>query len=312
MKTQLAQLEREYDLRTVWPNEASDFTPWLENNLNLLSNAISIDLCFKAREESVGKYSLDILACEQGTDNTVVIENQLENSNHTHLGQLITYAAGKNAKYIVWIMKQANDEHRKAIEWLNGHTDDEISFFLVQVELWRIENSKPAVHFNVLEQPNNWAKQVKNKSAEESRINAKLQSYWTDFNEYAQKNKGFLQKFRLKNPGYRSWYNLAIGSSKCSLSMNVNTQTNEQRVEFYIGNDQPFYEFLEEQKEVIQSQIDIPVEWMPLPNKKASRVRVQRTVPILDEATKADQFDWFIRYTTLFYDIFKPYVEQWK
>lgn len=209
-------------------------------------------------------------------------------------------------------MKQANDEHRKAIEWLNEHTDDEISFFLVQVELWRIENSKPAVHFNVLEQPNNWAKQVKNKSAEESRINAKLQSYWTDFNEYAQKNKGFLQKFRLKNSGYRSWYNLAIGSSKCSLSMNVNTQTNEQRVEFYIGNDQPFYEFLEEQKEVIQSQIDIPVEWMPLPNKKASRVRVQRTVPILDEATKADQFDWFIRYTTLFYDIFKPYVEQWK
>ena len=98
MNIQLADLKREYDLRTVWPNEAYDFTPWLENNLNLLGEAIGVDLCFRERESAVGKFSLDILASEEGTDNTVVIENQLESSNHTHLGQLLTYAAGTHKR----------------------------------------------------------------------------------------------------------------------------------------------------------------------------------------------------------------------
>ena len=117
MNIQLADLKREYDLRTVWPNEAYDFTPWLENNLNLLGEAIGVDLCFRERESAVGKFSLDILASEEGTDNTVVIENQLESSNHTHLGQLLTYAAGKSAKIIVWIVKQ---HEKNTVERWNG------------------------------------------------------------------------------------------------------------------------------------------------------------------------------------------------
>lgn len=312
MNVQLADLKQEYDLRTVWPNEAYDFTPWLENNLNLLGEAIGVDLCFRERESSVGKFSLDILASEEGTDNAVVIENQLESSNHTHLGQLLTYAAGKGAKIIVWIVKQAREEHRRAVEWLNEHTDDETAFFLVEVELWRIGDSAPAVHFNVLEQPNNWAKQVKNKSVTEGQLQSKLLNYWTDFNEYAQNYKEFITHFKLKKPPVKTWYNFSIGSSKYSLSLNVNTQTNEQRAEFYISDDQEFFEYLEKQRKSIQAQIDMPLEWMALPNRKASRVRLQRNIPIFDETTKGDQFNWFIKYTILLYDVFKPYIEQWK
>ncbi len=312
MDAQLAVLEREYDLRTVWPNEAYDFTPWLENNLNLLGEAIGVDLCFRERESAVGKFSLDILASEQGTDNTVVIENQLESSNHTHLGQLITYAAGKNANIIIWIMKQAREEHCRAIEWLNEHTDKATAFILVEVELWKIGNSAPAVHFNVLEQPNNWAKQVRNASVAEGQLQSKLLNYWTDFNEYAQNNYEFTKRFKLKKPSVRTWYTVSIGISRYSLSLNVNTQTNEQRVELYISDDQAFFEYLEKHRENIQAQIDMSLEWMALPNKKASRVRLRRNIPIFDETTKADQFDWFIRYTIRLYDVFKPYVEQWK
>ena len=253
MNIQLADLKREYDLRTVWPNEAYDFTPWLENNLNLLGEAIGVDLCFRERESAVGKFSLDILASEEGTDNTVVIENQLESSNHTHLGQLLTYAAGKSAKIIVWIVKQAREEHRRAVEWLNEHTDDETAFFLVEVELWRIGDSAPAVHFNILEQPNNWAKQVKNISATEGQLQSRLLNYWTDFNEYAQSNKKFIEYFKLKKPPVRTWYTFSIGASRYSLSLNVNTQTNEQRVELYISDDQEFFEYLEKHRENIQA-----------------------------------------------------------
>ena len=312
MNVQLADLKQEYDLRTVWPNEACDFTPWLENNLNLLGEAIGVDLCFRERESAVGKFSLDILASEEGTDNAVVIENQLESSNHTHLGQLLTYAAGKNAKIIVWIVKQAREEHRRAMEWLNEHTDDETAFFLVEVELWRIGDSAPAVHFNILEQPNNWAKQVKNISATEGQLQSRLLNYWTDFNEYAQSNKKFIEYFKLKKPPVRTWYTFSIGASRYSLSLNVNTQTNEQRVELYISDDQEFFEYLEKHRENIQAQIDMQLEWMALPNKKASRVRLQRNIPIFDETKKVDQFNWFIKYTILLYDVFKPYVEQWK
>jgi len=173
-------------------------------------------------------------------------------------------------------------------------------------------DSAPAVHFNILEQPNNWAKQVKNTSATEGQLQSRLLNYWTDFNEYAQNNKKFIEYFKLKKPPVRTWYTFSIGASRYSLSLNVNTQTNEQRVELYISDDQDFFEYLEKHRENIQAQIDMQLEWMALPNKKASRVRLQRNIPIFDETKKVDQFNWFIKYTILLYDVFKPYVEQWK
>lgn len=129
MAVQLGKITREHDLRTVWSNEAQAFTPWLAEHLDVLGDALGITIELEERESSVGAFSLDILARDQDSGEAVVIENQIEQSDHEHLGKLITYASGKDAKYIVWIVKDAREEHRAAIEWLNKISDDKIGFF---------------------------------------------------------------------------------------------------------------------------------------------------------------------------------------
>lgn len=129
MAVQLGKITREHDLRTVWSNEAQAFTPWLAEHLDVLGDALGITIELEERKSSVGAFSLDILARDQDSGEAVVIENQIEQSDHEHLGKLITYASGKDAKYIVWIVKDAREEHRAAIEWLNKISDDTIGFF---------------------------------------------------------------------------------------------------------------------------------------------------------------------------------------
>ena len=128
------------DLREVWPHEALDFTPWLakEENMALLADAVGLDITVDEEESPVGDFSVDIFASETGTDRKIIIENQLEDTNHDHLGKLITYASGKSADIIIWVVKRAREEHKAAIEWLNNHTDDKISFFLCEIKLYRI------------------------------------------------------------------------------------------------------------------------------------------------------------------------------
>ena len=127
----LGKLEQITDLRSVWKHEAKDFTPWLakEENLEILSEAVGIDIVVEEQESNVGDFSVDLFATEEGTGRRIIIENQLEETNHDHLGKIITYASGKEAEVIIWIVRKARDEHKQAIEWLNQHTDDKFEFF---------------------------------------------------------------------------------------------------------------------------------------------------------------------------------------
>jgi len=127
----LGKLEQITDLRSVWKHEAKDFTPWLakEENLEILSEAVGIDIVVEEQESNVGDFSVDLFATEEGTGRRIIIENQLEETNHNHLGKIITYASGKEAEVIIWIVRKARDEHKQAIEWLNQHTDDKFEFF---------------------------------------------------------------------------------------------------------------------------------------------------------------------------------------
>lgn len=136
----LGKLEKVKDLRSVWQNEASNFTKWLaeEENLNTLGDEIGIEIELISTEAKTGSFSADILAVEANTDNKIIIENQLEQTDHDHLGKIITYASGHDAKTIIWIVKEAREEHRQAIDWLNEHTDEEINIFLCKIELWKI------------------------------------------------------------------------------------------------------------------------------------------------------------------------------
>lgn len=148
------------EARTAWGHEAHDFTPWLAENLDRLSDAIGVGLEFTAREHLVGRFSADILARSVLDDRVVLIENQLEWSDHKHLGQIMTYLAGTEAKIIVWIAPHFCDEHLSAIKWLNDHSHDEFSFFAVKLRLVRIGDSPLAPLFEVLEKPNDWERSL--------------------------------------------------------------------------------------------------------------------------------------------------------
>lgn len=182
MEKKLERMERVDDLRSIWPHEEHDFSKWLaeEENLGQLSESIGIDIELEETESPVGSFSVDIYARESGSSRGIVIENQLEDTDHDHLGKIITYAAGKSAEVIIWIVKRARDEHKQAVEWLNQHTDEDIGFFLVEIELWKIGKSLPAPRFNVVERPNEWAKTVK--AAESLTPLRRMQlDFWQEF-----------------------------------------------------------------------------------------------------------------------------------
>ena len=172
----LGKLVEIEELREVWEIEDRDFTPWLakEENIELLSNAIGIDITVTSTEEAVGNFRADIFGYETDTSNKVIIENQLTKTDHTHLGELITYAAGKNANYVIWIVKRATEEHRAAIEWLNSHTDDECGFFLCEIKLYKIGDSPIAPLFNILEKPNSWVRTINARNGGSGYTRAKL------------------------------------------------------------------------------------------------------------------------------------------
>ncbi len=157
---ELGRLKEITNIRDIWPDEARDFTPWLaqQDNIEILSEALGIDLSADDTEVSVGDFRADIIAYETDTDRKVLIENQLGDTDHDHLGKLITYASGTKADYVVWIVKRARDEHRAAVEWLNNHTDESVRFFLCEIKVFQIGASSKAPKFEVVEKPNDWVK----------------------------------------------------------------------------------------------------------------------------------------------------------
>ncbi len=197
----LGKLKEIKDLRKVWLHEALDFTPWLaeEDNLSLLSEAIGLDITVDETESSVGDFNVDIYATETGTDRRIIIENQLEDTNHDHLGKLITYASGKDAEIVIWVVKRAREEHRSAIEWLNNHTDENIAFLLIEIKLYQIGDSDIAVKFEVVEKPNDWTKEIKRITNNYPILQARYE-YWSSFNDYAFQDKAFSREFNKRKP----------------------------------------------------------------------------------------------------------------
>ena len=179
----LGRLEK-VELRTAWSSESGDFTPWLamDENLELLGDTIGLDLELEAQEKSVGPFRADILCKETTTGNWVLIENQLERTDHTHLGQLLTYAAGLEAVNIVWVAERFTEEHRATLDWLNEITDDRFNFFGLEVELWRIGGSNMAPKFNVVSKPNDWTKTISGAAAhfQSAELNERKQ-LWVEY-----------------------------------------------------------------------------------------------------------------------------------
>ena len=297
------------DLRTVWPHEALDFTPWLaeDENLALLADELGIEMTADETEASVGDFNVDIVATEEGTGKKIIIENQLEDTNHDHLGKLITYAAGKEATKIIWIVKRAREEHRAAIEWLNNHTEEEVSFFLCEIHLYRIGNSMPAVKFEVIEKPNDWTKTVKKKDTHNPSEQFRLE-YWQEFNEYAFANGQYAKMFNRRKPTTDHWMNLPIGSSACHLAIDLIRKYGHLIVELYISDDKELYQSLLSKKGNIEKDVGCELKWCELPEKKASRIMLIKPVDFDDKSTWTAQFEWVMDTTMKFKKAFQKHL----
>ena len=208
-KLKLGKLEK-VKLRDVWKHEALSFTKWLakEENILNLSQEIGIDIEVVQIEASVGSFNVDILAREIDSDRKIIIENQLEKTDHDHLGKLITYASGHDAKIILWIVGEAREEHEKAIEWLNENMNEDIKFFLIVIEVWKIGDSPYAPKFQVVSQPNNWAKTIKSASNKGELTDTKsLQlEFSTKFNCYSFFSSFNFPRVIVIKPSIRMFY----------------------------------------------------------------------------------------------------------
>lgn len=303
----LGRITRIEDLRSIWPHEARDFSKWLakEENLTLLSDEIGIDIVLEELESAVGDFSVDLYAREEGSSRRIIIENQLEDTNHDHLGKIITYASGKGAEVIIWIVKHARDEHRQAIEWLNQHTDENIGFFLVEIELWRINDSVPAPKFNVVERPNDWAKTVK--AAGGLSETKKLQyEFWQAFCQYAFAKADFAQQFSRRKALPQHWYDLSIGSSACHVGLTVNTVKKTIGAEIYIDDDKALFEKYKSRKQEIEAELNTELIWRVA--AKACRIlAVNKGIDLQCREKWPEYFEWLCIMTCKLREITKQY-----
>ncbi len=285
------------DLRQYWKHEALDFTQWLsrQENIELLSDEIGISLVNVKSEEAIGRYSVDLVASDEDSDKKVIIENQLESTDHKHLGQILTYASGFDANIIIWIVKDAREEHQKAIEWLNNNTNSKLSFFLIQMELWQIGDSPYAPKFHVLVEPNDWAKQIQNSAGESRELTeTKLTQleFWTQLTRYAKDNNTSLRIGR--KPRAQHWYNISFGTSEAHLSLTVNTKQNEMAVSVYIPKSPELYEQFYSKKEEIDSNLGFPLDWQELDGRLASRITIGNQANLSDQENWNHLFKWLL------------------
>lgn len=307
----LSKLKR-LNLREVWAKEASDFTPWLADNIEELGSALGMDLEIEAREASVGDFSLDLLAKDLGSGRTVVIENQLTQTDHDHLGKLLTYAAGFGASVVIWIAEAIREEHRQALEWLNQRTDTETEFFGVVVELLQIDDSKPAFDFKPVVFPNEWQKTKRSQAA--GRISSKGEAYRQYYqpliDELREKHK--FTGARIAQP--QSWYAFSAGTSGVPVSA-VFAGNGTARVELYIDlgaveANKALFDWLHGQKESIEKKLGFAVQWERLESKRASRIYVSRAGTIENSAEELEQLrQWQIEKLLLFKRVFSPLVK---
>ena len=301
-KSQLGRLAR-VDLRKIWTSEPGGFTPWLarEENLRLLGETLGIELELISEERSVGPFRADILCKDTATDTNVLIENQLERTDHTHLGQLLTYAAGLQAVTIVWIAERFTEEHRAALDWLNERTDDQVNLFGLEIELWQIGDSPVAPKFNVVSQPNDWSKTVREAVAGtgEASEHRQLQlRYWLAFKDYLDRDGSSL---RCQKPGARHWQNHAIGRSGVHLASVISTRNSiggdrrpEIRAELVLTGPRSKENFagLFSRKQAIEESLGFPLTWHNPEESSMCRVFIQRDADFTDEERWPEQFEW--------------------
>ena len=303
------------DLREVWPNEAQDFTPWLAENLDKLGEALGLDLELRGEEQPVGPFFLDVLAYDSGSGRPVIIENQLEVTDHNHLGQLLTYAAGYDAYAMVWLAREFRGEHRAALDWLNQRTGEDTAFFGVVVEAWRIDGSKPAPHFRLVATPNNWQKRTAKSGTRNG--GAALSTRERRFQDFCVSLFALVEgELRPTNPKPRQW--CSFYSDFRGIWYNPNFYQREQSacVELSIHrNDKEWNEYLFDEllarKESIESQIGTSLERERREALQHCRIRTVRDGSLdYDDENLEEIRDWMVDRLLAFKRVFTPHLQE--
>ena len=303
------------ELRSGWASEAGAFTPWLAQaeNLALLGDAIGLELELEAQEKNVGNFRADIVCKDTLTNAWVLIENQLERTDHSHLGQLITYAAGLDAVTIVWIAHRFTEEHRAALDWLNEVTDEAINFFGLEIELWRIGDSPPAPKFNIVSKPNDWTKTV---AATRHQLEAgfsptqELQfAYWQAFLAYLEEANVI---FKARKPQAQNWLDFAVGRSGFQLLTCANMREKRIALQLVINHRDAkvYFHQLRQNKEHVERTIGHALEWDELPGKKSCTVTFHnRAFDPNRQSQWPEQHVWLCTQLTTLRELFSPLIK---
>ena len=286
--------------RDAWINEATDFTPWLarEDNFAVLADTLHfMDAEVEGTEHAVGSFSADIIARDR--DSYILVENQLEQTDHTHLGQILTYLAGLDgAVKVVWVATKVREEHRAAVDWLNGHTPDDFSFFAVELELFQIGTSPAAPHFHVVAKPNEWSRHVSNRARTTAVTpmddrQRRYQTFWSAFAEYMSEHD---PTFATATPPKDHWWALGMGRTGFALSLLAGGRDHWVGAEVYIHNDAEklIFDHFAAEKDRIEQEFGSALEWERLDDKKGSRIAIRwRGIDPMDRTRWEEIFLWY-------------------
>ncbi len=291
---ELGRLE-EVEVREIWAHEAHDFTPWLLEHEDHLAETLGIDLELEQSEHPVGGFSLDLIGRDLTNDGVLIVENQLEGTDHPHLGQILTYAAGTDASSIVWIATSFREEHRQALDWLNEQTRENVRFFGIELQVVRIGRSHPAPLFKLVAQPNDWQKQVRSgtQSGNASARATLYQEFWTQYLERLRDEHPDWSQAR--KPSNQNWMDFPSPIKGTRLNPSF-AQGRRLRSELYIdtgdlAGNEAIFDHLLQQKDVFETAYGRPLQWEELPKARASRITDYKADA---DITLEDQYDEFI------------------
>lgn len=310
-KPTLGRLEK-VDLTAYWQGEETDFTPWLAQveNIKLLGDTIGLELEVVAEEQRVGSFRVDLLCRDTATDRWVLIENQLEATDHLHLGQLVTYAAGLNAATVIWVASHFSAEHRAALDWLNQISQEEFNFFGLEIELWRIGDSAMAAKFNLVSQPNGWAKTVtKARDEELTETQRQYLEFWSGLCQLLDQRGSIVKP---GDPATKGVMGFAIGRAGFRLYATVDPEDQCLYAELHLSGEdaQPYFYLLEEDREQIEVEMGMPLTWdAQADNKDCS---IYCTLPNANLAAQdqwTDYYQWLCLWLERFHEVFSERVK---
>jgi hypothetical protein len=307
----IARRQRIANLREIWPRE-TDFSDWLttEDGLALIAEDIGIEVEDAQRESHPGDFFCDIVGHTLGDENhVVVIENQFGKTNHDHLGKLLTYASTHSAMTGIWLAELVADDHRKVIDWLNDNTPPTISFYLAEVKAYRIGHSPVAPQLDVVSRPNVQTKLRRGEgSAELKERHIWRREFWQEILEYIKDQK---PRCRVQSPGTDAWANIAIGRSHFHLSLTLTPRRHCIGCELYMTppwKNDAFTQLLAD-KASIEAEIGEPLQWQPLPGKKAGRIILEAGIDPRDPKNRDAVKQWMHKRAVAFYHTFQPRVK---